>query len=247
MQSVTQRQPRLQMFGAWSSLIYCGLFGFGWLFFNGGMFPPHSPSASEAEIAAIFQQDPMRIRLCMVSIMFAAMFMLPFAGTLGSQIARIEGGPGVLTYVAVLSAFGNAIFTFYPPLWWLIISYRPERMTAITHFMNDAAWLQFVGALALFVPIVLAQGIAAFIDKSEDKLFPRWSGYFCCWVFALELPTTLIFFFYDGPFAWNGIIGFWLPATVFFIYFLVTFHLLRSYIKRQTRLASQPEAVMSRY
>jgi hypothetical protein len=234
---VTLRQPKLQLFGAWSSLIYCFLFGVGWLFFNGGMFPPHSPSATEAEIVAIFQAHPMRIRLCMVSIMFSAMFMLPFAGTLGSQIARIEGGAGVLTYVAVLSAFANAIFTFYPPIWWLVISYRPERFGAITYFMNDAAWLQFVGALALFVPIVLAQGVAAFIDKSDDKIFPRWSGYFCMWVFFLELPTTLIFFFYDGPFAWNGIIGFWLPAIVFFSYFLVTFYLMVSYIRRQVKAA----------
>lgn len=235
MNSVTLRQPKIQLFGAWSSLLYCILFGIGWGVFNGGMFPPHSPSADEASIVAIFQGETTRIRICMVFIMFGSMFMLPFAGTLGSQIARIEGGAGVLTYVAVLSAFGNAMFTFYPPIWWLIISFRPERLGSIIYFMNDAAWLQFIGALSLFIPIVMAQGIAAFIDKSEDKIFPRWSGYFCLWVFVLELPVTLIFFFKDGPFAWNGIIGFWLPATVFFIYFIVTFHLMRSYIKRQTR------------
>lgn len=234
MESVTLRQPRLQLFGAWSALLYCLFFFLGWFVFNGGMFPPHSPSATEAEIVQVFKEDTFRIRLCMVSIMYAAMFMLPFAGVLGSQIARIEGGAGVLTYVAVLSAFGNAIFTFYPPIWWLIISYRPDQLGSIVYFMNDAAWLQFIGALSLFVPVVLAQGIAALIDKSEDKIFPRWSGYFCLWVFVLELPVTLIFFFHDGPFAWNGLIGFWMPATVFFIYFLVTFHLIRSYIKRQT-------------
>lgn len=237
MTDVTLRQPKLQMFGAWSALLYCFFFGLGWLYFNGEMFPPHSPTASEEEIVSIFQNNGLSIRLCMVSIMFAAMFMLPFAGALGSQIARIEGGPGVLTYVAVLAAFGNAIFTFYPPIWWLIISYRPDRLGAITHFMNDAAWLQFIGALSLFVPVVLAQGIAALIDKSEDKIFPRWSGYFCLWIFVLELPVTLIFFFHEGPFAWNGIIGFWLPAAVFFVYFIVTFHLMRSYIKRQNAKA----------
>lgn len=232
---VTLRQPKLQLFGAWSALFYCILFGIGWLGFNGGMFPPHSPSADEATIVAIFQEHTLRIRLCMVSIMFGAMFMLPFAGTLGTQIARIEGGPGVLTVVAVLGAFANAIFTFYPPIWWLVISYRPERLGAITYFMNDAAWLQFVGAISLFVPIVLAQGIAALIDKNEDRIFPRWSGYFCLWVFALELPVTMIFFFHAGPFAWNGLIGFWLPATVFFIYFMMTFYFLYSYIKRQVK------------
>ena len=238
MNSMTLKQPKLQLFGAWSSLIYCILFGIGWSIAVGVMFPPHSPAADEAAIVAVFQQHTLQIRICMIFIMFAAMFMLPFAGTLGSQIARIEGGVGVLTIVAVLSAFGNAIFTFYPPIWWLVISYRPERLGAITYFMNDTAWLQFVGALSLFVPIVLAQGIAAFIDKSEDRVFPRWSGYFCLWVFVLELPVSFIFFFHGGPFAWNGVIGFWLPAVVFFVYFLVTFHLLHSYIKRQIKSAN---------
>src|SRR5690606_12845821 len=127
-----------QLFGAWSSLIYCVMFGTGWLVFNGGMFPPHDPMASADEIVAIFKADTMNIRLCMVFIMFGSMFMLPFGGALGSQIARIEGGAGVLTYVAVLSAFGNAMFTFYPAIWWLIISYRPDRLGDIIYFMNDA-------------------------------------------------------------------------------------------------------------
>jgi hypothetical protein len=238
MQSITLKQPKIQLFGAWSALIYCVLFGIGWGGFNGGMFPPHSPSWDQATIVAIFQEDPIRIRFCMVTIMFAAMFLLPFAGVLGSQIARIEGGVGVLAIAAILGTFANALFTFYPPMWWLAISFRPERLGDITYFMNDACWLQFIGAVALFIPMMVAQGIAAFIDNSEDKIFPRWSGYFCMWVSVLELPVSLVFFFKSGPFAWNGIIGFWLPAIVFFIYFLVTFHLIRSYIKRQIKAAN---------
>ena len=237
MNSITLRQPKLQMFGAWSALIYCVLFGIGWTIAMGVMFPPISPSADEATVVALIQNNIVTIRVCMIFIMFAAMFMIPFAGVLGSQICRIEGGVGMLTITVILGTFSNAIFTFYPPLWWLIASFRPERLGAITYFLNDAAWLQFIGAVSLFITMVMAQGIAAFIDTSEDRIFPRWSGYFCIWVFVLQLPVSFIFFFHSGPFAWNGVIGFWLPAIVFFIYFLVTFHLIRSYIKRQIKAA----------
>jgi hypothetical protein len=238
MTSITLRQPKLQLFGAWSALIYCVLFGIGWGIAAGVMFPPLSPSTDEATLVALIQDNLIKIRVCMIFIMFAAMFMIPFAGVLGSQICRIEGGVGMLTITVVLGTFSNAIFTFYPPLWWLIASFRPERLGAITYFINDAAWLQFVGAVSLFITMVMAQGIAAFIDKSEDKIFPRWSGYFCIWVFVLQLPVSFIFFFHSGPFAWSGAIGFYLPATVFFIYFLVTFRLIRSYIKRQVKAAN---------
>lgn len=237
MSSITLRQPKLQMFGVWSALIYCVLFGIGWTIASGVMFPPISPSADEATVVALIQNNIVTIRVCMIFIMFAAMFMIPYAGALGSQICRIEGGVGVLTITVILGTFSNAIFTFYPPLWWLIASFRPDRLGAITYFLNDACWLQFVGAVSLFVTMVMAQGIAAFIDKSEDKIFPRWSGYFCMWVFVLQLPVSFIFFFHSGPFAWSGAIGFWLPAIVFFIYFIVTFTLMRSYIKRQVAAA----------
>jgi hypothetical protein len=235
---MTLKQPKLQMFGAWSALIYCALFLIGWVGFNGDMFPPHSPSWDQASVVAIFQNNTIRIRLSMVTIMFSAMFLIPFAGALGSQISRIEGGIGLLTISAILGTFSIAMFTFYPPIWWLAISFRPERLGDIIYFMNDAAWLQFIGAISLFIPMILAQGIAAFIDTSEDRVFPRWSGFFCIWVAVLELPVSLIFFFKNGPFAWNGLIGFWLPGTVFFIYFLITFHLIRSFIKRRIKGAS---------
>ena len=43
----------------------------------------------------------------------------------------------------------------------------------------------------------------------------------------------LAVFFKDGPFAWNGIIGFYVPLTVFAIWVLVTTFVLTKAIKRQ--------------
>ena len=41
------------------------------------------------------------------------------------------------------------------------------------------------------------------------------------WLAFLVLPATLIVFFKHGPFAWTGLIGFWIPAAAFGVWYLV--------------------------
>jgi hypothetical protein len=38
------------------------------------------------------------------------------------------------------------------------------------------------------------------------------------WYAILAVPGGMIVFFHDGPLAWNGVIGFWVPVVAFFIW-----------------------------
>jgi hypothetical protein len=165
------------------------------------------------------------------------MFYVPFTAVVAQQIARIEGGIGVLTISQVMGGVGNVFLTFYPAIWWVVASFRPERAVELTQLINDAAWLQFVGGLTPFLPILVTIAIASLADDSEHPAFPRWCGYFNLWAFVLFLPTQLIFFFKTGPFAWNGILAFWIPLTVFTLWFIVMFTVLRKAILRQAATA----------
>lgn len=46
-------------------------------------------------------------------------------------------------------------------------------------------------------------------------MFPRWLGYLNFWCAFLFMPGGLVVFFKDGPFAWNGIIAWWLLLVAF--------------------------------
>jgi len=80
--------------------------------------------------------------------------------------------------------------------------------------LNDAAWLSFIGAFAPAMMQSLVIGIAVIGDHSERPVFPRWVAYFNFWAALLFIPAGSCSS-PRGPFAWNGIFPFWIPAAVF--------------------------------
>jgi hypothetical protein len=228
---------KVLMFGAWAALLYLGLLCIGWWGFA-GFVPPLEPTTPANDVAGYFQEHSFRLRAGMVITMFGAVMAMPLGATAAYFISRIEGFVGPLTMLQIMGATGMAVLTFYPPMWWLIASFRPERTAEITLMLSDASWLQWVGGLTIYYPTIITIAIAAFLDKSEHPAFPRWFGYANLWMVLLLLPGQMIFFFKIGPFAWNGLIAFWLAFSVFGLWFPVAFYVLR---KAVLRVASQQE------
>jgi hypothetical protein len=218
---------RIDIISAWCGIAYLTLLFFGW-FVVAGFIPMHKPSAGANEITDIFRSDSVRIRIGMVIVMWGAVCMIPFGSLIANHVARIESPRRTLTYMFVMASFANAMLTFYPPLWWIIASFRAVTRSAdLTYLLNDIAWLQFLGGLSLIMPMFVAIAVVAFNDRSDKPVFPRWVGFLNLWVFVIVIPGQLLFFFYDGPFAWNGLIGIWIPLVAFAIWFLVMFFFLR--------------------
>ena len=203
------------LIGAWCGVVYVVALFIGW-WFVGGFFPLHEPSAGADEIAEFFRGDIFGIRVGMVIIMWGAAAFLFFVSTMAHFVERIEGCNGPLSKTMIMAGYANAMLTFYPPLWWLTNAFRPmERTAEQIYLLNDIAWLQFIGGLSLIMPMFLVVAYAVLNDKNDKPVFPRWLAYLSIWVFVLFLPDQLLFFFKDGPFAWDGLFAFWIPLTVF--------------------------------
>jgi hypothetical protein len=233
---VTSTQARLRLFGAWCGPAYVFVLLVGW-WPLARFFPPIAPWHNAEEVAHIFQGNINGIRIGMLLVMWAAFVWVFFAGAIGQFVSEIEGGVGMLTWVTVFGGVGNMVLTFYPCIWFLGAAFRPERGADLVFLANDMAWLQFVGGTAIFVPLPVAIAIAAFIDKSPNPVFPRWTGYFNILVAITFVPDQALFFFHSGPFAWNGLVGLWIPVAAFFSWLGITFWLMRAAVLRakQTR------------
>jgi len=232
---------RLQRIGAWSGAAYLLTLLVGWALIA-GFLPPPSPMEPAEKIVALFQEDALRIRIGMVLTMFAAMLMIPVTAAVAKALTAVEGSAGMLTFCALIGGAGNMCLTFYPATFWLLAAYRPERAPELTYLINDLAWLQFVGGFTIFFGLPLAMIAAAFLDKRPDPVFPRWTGYLNVWVLILSVPDQLLFFFHDGPFAWNGLFALYIPLVAFLLWMSVTvWVLLRA--ARRTLEATSAELV----
>lgn len=226
-------------FGAWSNLLYLGFLCVGW-WFIAGFIPPYSPTESAEFWASMYQTNTFRLRLGMVLCMFGAVMYMVLGVTSTYLISRAEGFFGPVSLLGLCGFIGAAVLTFYPPMWWLIGLFRPDRAAELTLLMNDAGWLQWVGGLTLFYPSILAIAVAAFIDKNAQPAFPRWYGYFNCWMALLMLPGQLIFFLKEGAFAWGGLLAFWVPFTLFAIWFPLNCWISLRAVKRIELVQANP-------
>ncbi|HEX6389308.1 MAG TPA: hypothetical protein VFZ89_07675 [Solirubrobacteraceae bacterium] len=225
-------RSRIQMFGVSCGVAYLVLLFIGWGAVA-GFLPPTHPLDDAAQIGQLYDADFTRIRIGMVIVMFAALAFIPFAAVVAQHLSRIEGGAGVLTYTFLLGAAGNMMLTFYPAIWWLTAAFRPERAAELIQLMNDMAWLQFLGGVTIYLAMPLTVAVAALADRSEPPAFPRWAGYANAMVAFAILPDQLLFFFKEGPFAWNGLFGIWLPIVWFGAFFVINIVALRAAILRE--------------
>lgn len=222
-----------QKIAFWCMIIYLNLFGNGFIMVA-GMIPPPDPLMTGEQIKALFIRDKLNIQIGYLMMMSAIPFAYVFAAWLGRVIADIEGKMGVLALTTMLSQFSTFLLLGLSSLWWLVLAFRPETYTAENMLMfHDMVWLSFIVLVPPTLPMYVTMGIAAFQDRSPTPIFPRWYGWMCMWVTVLFLGGMGSEFFFDGPFAWDGIFALYLPFADFTVWVFTTLYFLWKYIKRQ--------------
>ena len=204
-----------QLLCAHSGLVFASLLALG-VFGIAGWMPLIPPGMSAADVAIEFQENRWRIRLGMSVLAFGSVFWWTMSAAIAMQMKRIEGASHPLTYVQMASSCGTVLIALLAAYFWLIAAYRAETSPANIQLLNDLAWITFIG----FYPPAFIQNVAIgwciLTDRNEVQAYPRWVGYANIWIAVLFVPGALLPFFHGGPFAWNGVIGFWLVAVAFF-------------------------------
>ena len=222
---------QIERWCAWSGMIGVILFFCGFVFSH--FVPPPSPSLTQEQVVLHYQTYANEIRGAMVIFIISGMFVVPMFGLISAQIKRMEGVSPALCYAQLCAGATNAMFFFIPGLMFVVTAYRPERNPELTFLLNDMSWIFAVlpWPPAFIQNIVFAAAILT--DKSAQPIFPRWLAYLNIWVSLAYIPSGLLPFFKSGPFAWNGILVFWLAGSVFIIWFVAMTAMLLRAIKRQ--------------
>ncbi|MDF1690839.1 MAG: hypothetical protein P1U47_00585 [Zhongshania sp.] len=223
-----------QRFCAVGGLIFFGILAVGWIFIA-QFFPPHSPTAGAEEIAGIFSENSLMIRVGFALALLSLPFYVLFGAAIAAQLRRIEGPNEVLAQSQAACAAIVAALFMIAFFIWIGLAYRPDRPAELVLALSDIAWLILLMTTSPFIVQNITVGIAVLTDKSADPVFPRWFGFYNFWVAVLLLPAGVICLFKTGPFAWDGILGFWLPLIDFSVWVVIMTVLLFKAIKKQER------------
>ncbi|MDB5969655.1 MAG: hypothetical protein JWQ90_2105 [Hydrocarboniphaga sp.] len=214
----------------WMSCIWCWPIGVVGFFIGfaliAGFVPPPSPAWSAQELAAFFAGDLTRIRFGILIALFASSLLLPFYAVISAEIKKIEGKPSLLAPIQFGGAVILVAFFQIISLAWITASFRQDVSPEITRMLNDYCWFVWSTLIPTYSLQYVCMAIAGFMDKRAQPLWPRWASYMNLWIAITGAGGGLAVFFKKGPFAWDGLIGFWIPVLVFAIGMCVTTGLL---------------------
>ncbi len=216
----------------WGGLAMLATFILGFVVIA-GMVPPPPPGDSAQRIAAFYAGKSPRIHIGLVVSLFGSALAYPWTAAISVQLKRIEGHWSPFTYTQLASGMTLGVFFAVPLFAMGAASYRPTASPDITRALNDFGWLMIVGIVSPAVVQCLSIGIAILRDRRETPVFPRWVGYFNIWVAVFFCGGGLDICFMSGPFAWNGAFAFYIPLTIFGIWFAVMTKALLDAINRQ--------------
>ncbi|EHB59126.1 hypothetical protein MycrhDRAFT_1562 [Mycolicibacterium rhodesiae JS60] len=232
MQSFNMSKRTLHLVCAWCGLACTAVCLTGLLI--AGLIPPPHPDNSVNTIAARYVEDKDQIRIGMFIAVIGFTLYGPWGAEIASRLRPSEGDRPVLAYTQV-AMLGTAIFVGV--LFSLMIgvaAFRPGEVSPdVTTTVNDIAWFLFLFDWPPFAVWCVAIGVAIMKDKREVPSFPRWAAYLNFWCAFLDILAGFVIFFKGGPLAYDGVLAYWIPLVIFFVWIVIMTYLLIVAINRE--------------
>lgn len=224
----------------------CGI-GFGVLFFVGLMplasfIPPPSPQMTGTELMAEFVPKLVWVKFGILVALLGAALLIPWSAMVSLQISRMEKGRRVPLWAIFSFGAGcvNAVAFILPFIFWAGAFYRPDRSPELVQLINDITWLEFLMFFPAFSMQLFCLAMAGLTQRQGPQVFPRWFLYLNLWMATIGGTGMLSIFFFSGPFAWNGAIGFWLPVGSYVPFLIVTYIVFYRVIRAEPNSCQVP-------
>lgn len=220
---------RSQRVLVWWALAFTAIYGvvLGLLL---DMIPPPTAKLSANEIAQWYSNNHDQVRIGALIASWTSAFMVPFTVVIVIQMARQETGRKVWSLLAACGGAMMSIFLVLPPLFWGVAAFTEDRSSEVTSLMHELGMLTLVTTDQYYIFMWVAIVVICLMPTSvTNSPFPRWFGYFTLWTAMMFEAGAIAFLPRTGPFAWNGLLVFWSPLTLFGLWLgVMSFLLLRA-------------------
>lgn len=225
-----------QRFMMWLAIALTLVFAVAWVGLM-GFFPPPPASLPADKAAELYSVHNIRFRIGVILALIAGGFLVPLSIVISVQMARLEKGLPLWAILQGTTGTIGSIFIWLPALLWGVAAFTPERPAELTALVHEFAWLSYITPLSLFPMQLIGIAVVCFTKDEDDKVsaFPRWLGYLTVWQAIQSFGGPIAMLFKQGIFAWNGLLPFWLPFSLFSVWYAaICWTILRALRHQQT-------------
>ncbi|MDG4667482.1 hypothetical protein [Mycobacterium sp. 236(2023)] len=217
-----------QWLAFWIVPVFFNLFGLVFVPLS-WMMPPRSPSAPQSEIVEFMQSHNLLIACVILTLTFG---LAPVTNACYlTQMKRMSVSP-VFRYCLIMGATtGGIVGQLFPMFCFGLGAFRPGYDPEILAMLYDFGYLAFIGSLGCFCIMWMAFGLAILLD--ENNILPKWLGYYTVWQYVTELIAAPVWIAKSGPFAWNGVMTFWLAMAMYVSWQIIVYVCIFRAIKNQ--------------
>jgi len=214
------------------------------LIFLFDMVPLKDPEWSAQQVSAWYSEHHDRILWGSVVSSWVGAFMMPILVVVAIQMARVEvGGAKVWSALSLVSGALMSLWLMLPPLFWGVAAYTANRVDPeVTTVMHELGSLTLATTDQYYVFMWVAISVLCFRAKTQEipnNPFPRWWGYLSLWITIMFEAGAFAFIPRTGPLAWDGLLVFWSPLTLFGVWITVQSSLIFKCLRAQEAAATE--------
>jgi hypothetical protein len=188
--------------------------------------PTKNPAWSPEQVADWYVHNQSKIKWGAVIAGWTGAFMMPILAVVAIQMARVEtGGWKIWSALSLVSGALMTLFLMLPPMFWGVAAYTaPRKNPEVTTLMHELGTLTLVTTDQFYIFLWVGVTVIALRPATQlvkNNPFPRWWGYLSLWITVMFEAGAVAFVPRSGPFAWNGLLVYWSPLTLFTVWITI--------------------------
>lgn len=234
-----------QRFAIYAAIVTAVLYGIGFWYLT-EFIPPPSPRLTAGQVVQLYAEQNFKFRLGVVVCLIAGGFNAWWSVAVAVQMARCERGIPVWALAQFAGGVLGTVLFVAPPLFWGVAAFSVDRDPGLTLLIHEIAFLTLVTPVSFFWIQALPIAVVSFSrTQAAHSAFPRWMGFFTVFMVVSAELGVIAQLFKSGPFAWNGLFTFWIPLSVFAVWFGVLCYTMLKAIGHQAHARTETEPAPS--
>jgi len=235
-----QENIRSQKAGLYCTFVFVALTVVGWL--GIAHFWAPAPADIGLEATKIWFTETYQWQTILGCTIFyiGAGLLTPGSIQFAIMLAKIEGKWPLWSITTGVCGIFISLIIFFNCCAWIVVAYRPEFGADVIQAWYDWSWFAFLLGWIYLAIEMLATGIVELMDEREVPMIPRWFTWATFAGAASLITAAGPAFFKSGPFAYHGLLAFYLPVFVWGTYLVGTTFFMLKELDRQDVRATAP-------